>query len=227
MTQTQKMSRRKTAAVIAGAGVAALLIALLLILAIHKMTRVHYAADFGFEDVKSTSDADGDGVDDYTDIKNGALDYIATAPVYGSKYYSGGYPDDGMGVCTEVIWNAFRAAGYDLKAMVDRDIAENPDAYPDIEKPDPNIDFRRVRNLRIFFERHAEVLTTEFRDPADWQPGDIVVFDPSHIGICSDKRNFRGVPYLIHHGNIEDGAVEADDMRWLKVAGHYRWTPAS
>lgn len=223
MIQTKRISRRKAIAVTACAAAAALLVALFIALAIHKMTRVHYAAEFGISDITSPLDADGDGVDDYTDIKNGALEYIASKPVYGSKYYSGGYPDDGQGVCTDVIWNAFRAAGYDLKAMIDRDIAEAPEAYPDIDKPDPNIDFRRVRNLKIYFDRHAEVLTTEFGDPYDWQPGDIVVFSPSHIGICSDKRNFRGVPYLIHHGNAEDGAVEADDMRWFKVVGHYRW----
>ena len=28
--------------------------------------------------------------------------------------------------------------------------------------------------------------------------GDIIVIDPSHIAICSDKRNRRGVPYIIH-----------------------------
>lgn len=187
---------------------------------------VHYSSDFGFEDIRSPLDADGDGVDDYTDIKDGALAYIATDPVYGSKYYAGGYPDDGQGVCTDVIWNAFAAAGYDLKSLVDRDIADNPDAYPEIEKPDPNIDFRRVRNLRIFFERNAESLPLDFKNPSDWQPGDIVVFE-GHIGICSDKRNFRGVPYLIHHGNIVSGAVEADEMRYFTVVGHYRWHPGN
>ena len=222
LTESKKAPRRRLVTVIVV--ITALLIAALGVwLAVRKMTRIHYASDFGFEDIKSAADADGDGIDDYTDIKNGALAYIATNPVYGSKYYNGGYPDDGQGVCTDVIWTAFAAAGYDLKAMVDRDIAEHPEAYPDIQKPDPNIDFRRVRNLKIFFERHAEVLPTDFRDRSEWQPGDIVIFDPSHIGICSDKRNFRGVPYLIHHGNIEDGAVEADDMRRMKVVGHYRW----
>lgn len=191
-------------------------------LTVREVTRVHYASDFGFANLKSSLDADCDGVDDYTDIKNGALTYIATDPVYGSKYYAGGYPDDGYGVCTDVVWNAFAAAGYDLKALVDRDIAENPDAYSEIQKPDPNIDFRRVRNLKIFFERHAESLPLDFKDPASWQAGDIVVFE-GHIGICSDKRNFRGVPYLIHHGNIVSGAVEADEMRYMTVIGHFRW----
>ena len=126
----------------------------------------------------------------------------------------------------EDIRSPLDAAGYDLKSLVDRDIADTPDAYPEIEKPDPNIDFRRVRNLRIFFERNAESLPLDFKNPSDWQPGDIVVFE-GHIGICSDKRNFRGVPYLIHHGNIVSGAVEADEMRYFTVVGHYRWHPGN
>lgn len=222
MTRTAK--RRLIIA--ASVTLALLIVALGTVLAVKEMTRVHYSSDFGFEDMRSALDADGDGVDDYTDIKDGALAYIATDPVYGSKYYAGGYPDDGQGVCTDVIWNAFAAAGYDLKSLVDRDIAENPDAYPEIEKPDPNIDFRRVRNLRIFFEQNAESLPLDFKNPSDWQPGDIVVFE-GHIGICSDKRNFRGVPYLIHHGNIVSGAVEADEMRYFTVVGHYRWHPGN
>ncbi|MGM9597510.1 MAG: DUF1287 domain-containing protein [Eubacteriales bacterium] len=222
MTRTAK--RRLIIA--ASVTLALLIVALGTVLAVKEMTRVRYSSDFGFEDLKSSLDADSDGVDDYTDIKDGALAYIATDPVYGSKYYAGGYPDDGQGVCTDVIWNAFAAAGYDLKSLVDRDIAENPDAYPEIKKPDPNIDFRRVRNLRIFFERNAESLPLDFKNPSDWQPGDIVVFE-GHIGICSDKRNFRGVPYLIHHGNIVSGAVEADEMRYFTVVGHYRWHPGN
>ena len=222
MTRTAK--RRLIIA--ASVTLALLIVALGAVLAVKEMTRVHYSSDFGFEDIRSTLDAVGDGVDDYTDIKDGALAYIATDPVYGSKYYAGGYPDDGQGVCTDVIWNAFAAAGYDLKSLVDRDIADTPDAYPEIEKPDPNIDFRRVRNLRIFFERNAESLPLDFKNPSDWQPGDIVVFE-GHIGICSDKRNFRGVPYLIHHGNIVSGAVEADEMRYFTVVGHYRWHPGN
>lgn len=184
--------------------------------------RVYHAEDFGFEDMRSAADADGDGVDDYTDIKNGALAYIATAPVYESRYYEGGYPDDGYGVCTDVIWSALSAAGYDLKAMIDSDIAEYPEAYPEIETPDPNIDFRRVKNLKIFFERYAESLTVKLWDPRKWQAGDIVVFSPSHIAICSDKRDMWGIPYLIHHGNPEDGACEANDIRRMKIVGHYR-----
>lgn len=36
-----------------------------------KPKTVFYAEDFGFEDIKSNTDYDGDGIDDYTDIVEG------------------------------------------------------------------------------------------------------------------------------------------------------------
>ena len=160
----------------------------------------------------------------YTDMLFGARDYIATKPYYKSAYYVCGYPNDGNGICTDVIWQALKAAGYNLKDLVDRDILAAPSAYPNVAAPDPNIDFRRVTNLDAYLRRHAQVLTCSLDDPAQWQPGDIVVFgDMDHIGICSDRRNRSGVPFLIHHGNPVDGAVEHDDMRKMPITGHYRW----
>lgn len=182
--------------------------------------KVYSAEDFGITELYSENDADGDSVDDYHDIMLGARAYIETSPKYKSEYYEGGYPDDGIGVCTDVIWRAFMAAGYDLKSLVDTDIAENPSSYTTIETPDPNIDFRRVKNLKIFFDRNAEVLSDELDDPADWQPGDIVVFK-NHIAVCSDKRSADGIPFIIHHDGR--GAREADDIGSYNIVGHYRW----
>ena len=162
--------------------------------------RSYTARQLGLTDLQSPNDADGDGVDDWTDAVLGARAYIATDPHYQSKYYAGGYPDDGLGVCTDVIWQALQAAGYDLKALVDADIAACPEAYPHITTPDSNIDFRRVNTLDTFFRRHAQVLTCDLSDGQQWQPGDIVVFgDRVHIGLCSDRRNRQGIPFLIHH----------------------------
>ena len=62
--------------------------------------------DFGIADIYSSVDKDGDGIDDQTDILQGAREYIATKPVYKSKYYSTGYPDDQYGVCTDLVANA-------------------------------------------------------------------------------------------------------------------------
>ena len=104
--------------------------------------------DHDVEQVHSLVDKDGDGVDDQADILQGALEYIAERPKYKSKYYETGYPDDEYGVCTDVVANALKSAGYDLMELVQEDIAENPGDYP-IEEPDRNIDFRRVENLKV------------------------------------------------------------------------------
>jgi hypothetical protein len=119
-----------------------------------------------------------------------------------------------------VIWNAFMAAGYTLKDLVDADIAANPSAYPQISEPDPDIDFRRVKNLKTFFDRNATSLTTDLTDLAAWQPGDIVVFT-SHIAIVSDRRNGKGYPFIIHHG--PGGAREKNEIENYTIVGHYRW----
>ena len=62
----------------------------------------------------SELDQDGDGIDDQTDILQSAWEYLATRPEYKSRYYDGGYPDDGYGVCTDVVAFALKGAGYDL-----------------------------------------------------------------------------------------------------------------
>lgn len=184
--------------------------------------KIYTAEDFGIKTIKSEIDRDQDGLDDYTDILSSARAYVKTKPKYKSAYYAGGYPPAGEGVCTDVIWKAFQGAGYSLKELVDADIAQNVNRYPGVsDKPDPNIDFRRVRNLIVFFERHAESLTRDLNEIAEWQPGDIVVFD-GHIAIVSDKRNKKGVPYIIHNGG--QPVFEEDAMARYEIAGHYRWT---
>ena len=88
--------------------------------------RARENADFQIADLHSQVDMDGDGIDDQTDILQGARDYIATRPVYQSKYYASGYPDDQYGVCTDVVARALLSAGYDLKELVRADIAAAP-----------------------------------------------------------------------------------------------------
>jgi len=177
------------------------------------------AEQLGIPVILSKSDSDGDGIDNYTDAVISARAYISTSPEYKSAYYAGGYPDDGCGVCTDVIWQALLGAGTDLKSLLDADVAGNTSEYPRVDVPDPNIDFRRVANLNVFFSRHAISLTTDKTRVGEWQAGDIVVFD-GHIAICSDKRNRKGVPYIIHHSPL--GAVEADDLYRYTVIAHYR-----
>lgn len=184
-------------------------------------------ADFGIPDCKSDNDEDGDGIDDQTDILLGAKEYVATRPVYQSKYYAGGWSDDKFGVCTDVVANALLSAGYDLQDLVDKDISAAPNEYGD-DCGDRNIDFRRVRNLLVYFKRHAKSLTLDLSEIEEWQGGDIVVFE-GHIGIISDRRNKKGVPYLIHHGgsngagcplrpDYEEDVLENQN----EILGHFR-----
>lgn len=190
---------------------------------------VYYAKDLGFEDIKSNTDFDNDGIDDYTDILEGARIEAENKPEYKDGYYDGGYPPDTEGVCSDVIWRAFKNAGYSLKDMVDKDIKENINSYPRVDgKPDPNIDFRRVKNLKVYFERNHISLTIDLNKIEEWQPGDIVVFQKDgldHIGIISDKRNERGVPYIIHNAgqnNREEDGLEFYNERVWPITAHYR-----
>lgn len=179
-------------------------------------------ADFHIADLTSPYDMDGDGVDDQTDILNNAYSYIGTEPKYKSKYYSEtGYPNDSYGVCTDVVAFSLLGAGYDLMELVDQDISMNAGDY-DIEEPDKKIDFRRVKNLRVFFEHYAMSLTTDIYDINEWQGGDIVIFK-GHIGIVSDHRNRHGVSFVIHHANPLQRFYEEDILEYRDdIVGHYR-----
>lgn len=175
------------------------------------------------EQIKSGIDKDGDSVDDQSDILESALEYIQTKPKYESRYYIGGKPNDGYGVCTDVVAAALFGAGYDLQRLVSEDINEHPENY-DIQSPDENIDYRRVRNLQVYFKNNTKSLTTDLSEIEEWQGGDIVIFK-KHIGIVSDRRDKNGVPYIIHHGSKYQRAYE---QKYLKskadeIVGHYRW----
>lgn len=183
--------------------------------------KYYYNSHFGIETYKSDVDKDGDGVDDQTDILNGVRDYIKTEPKYKSVYYATGYPDDEYGVCTDVVAQGFLAAGYDLMELVNEDILANPRAY-DIDEPDELIDFRRVRNLYVYFQHTAISLTTDLSKIEEWQGGDIIVFK-NHIGIVSDRRNRNGIPFVIHHGSPTQAGYEQDILEGRDdIIGHFR-----
>lgn len=175
----------------------------------------------------SKHDEDQDGIDDQTDILNGARKYIDTKPKYKSEYYeNNGYPTGEYGVCTDVIAFALRDAGYDLMELVAQDISETPAAY-NIEAPNKYIDFRRVEPLLVYLKRHAESLTTDIYKTEEWQGGDIVVFK-GHIAIVSDKRNKDGIPFLLHladHNHLipryEEDTLKAYSET-IKITGHFR-----
>ena len=171
----------------------------------------------------SNVDKDNDGIDDQTDILNSVREYLKTKPKYKSKYYASGYPDDEYGVCTDVVAWGLKGAGYDLMELVNEDINRKRENY-NIKTVDKNIDFRRAENLNIYFKNNSIVLTTELSKIQEWQGGDIIVFK-NHIGIISDKRNKKGIPYLIHHMspmqvNYEEDVLELYGQDY--IIGHYR-----
>lgn len=178
----------------------------------------------------STNDNNKNEIPDPIDIVNGAKKEVTQKTKYVSNYYNGGYPPEGEGVCTDVIWRGFKEAGIPLKDLIDNDISKNVSLYKRVSgKPDPNIDFRRVPNQDIFFKRHCESLTTELKSGdlenlKQWQPGDIVVFTEGyeHIAVVSDKRDRDGIPYVLH--NSHPHASEAK-LSWFRspIHGHYRW----
>ena len=177
--------------------------------------------DFNIKTYKSNIDKDGDEVDDQTDILNNVRAYISTNPKYKSNYYANGYPDDEYGVCTDVVAFGLKGAGYDLMQLVNEDRINNRSDY-DVEIIDKNIDFRRVVNLKVYFENNAIPLTADIRKIDEWQGGDIVIFS-NHIGIVSDKRNRKGITFVIHHGSPYQRYYEEDILESRKdIVGHYR-----
>ena len=177
--------------------------------------------DFNIKTYISKIDKDNDGVDDQTDILSNVKAYIKKHPKYKSKYYDTGYPNDEYGVCTDVVAFGLKGAGYDLMELVNEDIKNNKDLY-DIDTIDKNIDFRRVKNLKVYFEHTAISLTTNPKKIEEWQAGDIVVFQ-KHIGIVSDKRNKRGITFVIHHANPYQRYYEEDILEYRNdIVGHYR-----
>lgn len=157
----------------------------------------------------------------------GARKDALAMPAYVNAYYAGGYPPENEGTCTDLVWRAFMEADIVLKDLVDEDIKMNRERYKHIAYRDPNIDFRRVQNLAIFFENNAEILTTDVYDTQAWQAGDIVVFgNYEHIGIVSDIRNANDIPYLIH--NNDQPVREEDRLEYgsytMGIKAHYRYT---
>lgn len=201
------------------------LIIIFLILIFYKISIIPHKEymnnDFEIVPYISSIDKDNDGIDDQTDILNNAKDYIKTNPKYKSKYYSTGYPDDNYGVCTDVVAISLLNAGYHLRELVNQDIINNREKY-NIKTIDKNIDFRRVKNLNIYFKNNSISLTTDLSKIEEWQGGDIIVFQ-DHIGVISDKRNKKGIPFLIHHISEFQVKYEEDVLEnYDNIIGHYR-----
>lgn len=145
--------------------------------------------------------------------------------------YPGGDFSKSEAVCTDIVIRSLRAAGLDLQALVHEDVLRHPKRYRRVIRPNPNIDHRRVRNLLVFLQYHAQVM-----DPRknDFRPGDVVVMDTGipkvsvcdHVGIVGDIRDPEGDLEAI---NIWAPGLRTASMAILgksypKVVGHFRLT---
>lgn len=145
---------------------------------------------------------------------------------YRSIPYPGGDVPAGSGVCTDVVVRAYRVLGIDLQRDVHEEMKAHFDAFPAnwaLTRPDPNIDHRRVPNLRVFFARKGVVLPVT-RDGSDYRAGDVVTWrlpgGQPHIGIVTDRKSADGQRPLIVH-NISRGPRLEDMLFDFEITGHY------
>jgi uncharacterized protein len=147
-------------------------------------------------------------------------------------YYQIAYPNGDVpahkGVAADVIVRAYRGMEMDLQVLVHEDMAANFRLYPQLwsaSAPDTNIDHRRVANLQRFFERKGQTLTTS-RNPADYLPGDIVVWSlanaESHIGIIVPGPGDRaGEAWVVH--NVGAGVKWENVLFDYSIQRHFRF----
>lgn len=142
--------------------------------------------------------------------------------------YPGGDVPDDVGVCTDLVIRSYRAVGIDLQKEVHEDMSGHFGEYPRewaLPRPDPNIDHRRVLNLRTFFRRNGRELPVT-SEPGDFPAGDLVTWRlPSgrpHIGIVTSRRSGDGRRPLIVH-NIGKGPEVDDVLFKFPITGHYRY----
>ena len=170
-------------------------------------------------------------------LSNAAIERTRHNVRYDGKYLKIGYPwgdvPKSIGVCTDVVIRAYRKLGIDLQQEVHKDISADFYAYPNLtkwglERPDPNIDHRRVYNLQAFFKRHKAELPRS-RNPKDYKPGDLVTWmvGPQfpHIGVVVNVPSKADPNRLMISHNIGRGPQIEDILFSFPMTGHYRYTP--
>ena len=164
---------------------------------------------------------------------------IGVTLIYDPSYVRLDYPNGDIGrlygVCADVIVRAYRdGLVLDLQELLHRDMKKNFAAYPatwGLDKPDSNIDHRRVLNLETFLKRRSAQLWRNKGDVADgsafpepMQAGDVVTWRLSgrlpHIAFIAETGE---APSVIH--NIGWGAREnaLSDLSPHLPVGHFRW----
>lgn len=151
-------------------------------------------------------------------------------PAYVRLPYPKGDVPPGTGVCTDEVIRAYRSLGIDLQQLVHEDMKAHFSAYPKdwgLGRPDPNIDHRRVPNLRTFFKRHNASLPVT-QNAADYRPGDLITCTVAgrlpHIAMVVPAPDGGERPWIVH--NIGAGPQLEDRLFEFPLTGHYRYHPA-
>lgn len=181
-----------------------------------------------------TANADVAGDRFTVDLVNAAKERTTYDVRYDGTYYAMSYPNgdvpSNIGVCTDVIIRTFREVGVDLQKKVYEDMSVNFNLYPSnriwgLNRPDKNIDHRRVPNLRVFFKRNGVSLGVT-NNPENYLPGDLVTWmlpgNLPHIGIVIDEKSNNGKIPLIAH-NIGEGPKISNMLFDYPITGHYQY----
>jgi uncharacterized protein len=198
------------------------------------MERRHFLCLIALLPTKALSQqlAQNDAPDKAAALIEAAREQIGRTTIYDPAYvkldYPGGDVSAERGVCTDVVIRAYREAfGLDLQKLVHEDMKANFGRYPKnwgLNKPDKNIDHRRVANLQTFFTREGSA-PKAFENSRDYKAGDLVTMllpgNLPHIGIVSNRLSQKNHLYVIH--NIGRGTQEEDILFEYEHTGRYQY----
>ncbi|MGC4016280.1 MAG: DUF1287 domain-containing protein [Luteolibacter sp.] len=153
--------------------------------------------------------------------------------------YPGGDVPAGKGNAEDVIVRAYRGVHIDLQQLVHEDMEKSFREYEQLFKSsglNTNVNHRRAPNLKRFFERNGETLTTS-RNASEYAPGDVVLLTrpgtstrggdshtqvEMHIAIIVPGPGDRGSDaWLVH--NLDSGVKWEDALLNYQIIGHYRY----
>lgn len=141
-------------------------------------------------------------------------------------------------ICLDLPVHAFTLAGYPIREAMAEDFHAATDVYTiggtfSENLPTTQAYFRRVRNMRTFFQRQQKYVelrvgkedyrNPEYRPAAPFAPGDVVLFGhygdpdgtggiwhPKHSGIVGTVDD-RGLPVVIYNMRVSQGLIDDYD----------------
>ena len=144
-----------------------------------------------------------------------------------------------LGMSPDLIIRCVRAAGLDLQQLVHIDRVRHPTRYPlhiwKHRRPDTSIDHRRLPILYSFIKHYLKplpILSDSVKKRARFEPGDFVFWVapgggdyPGFGGIVLDRRDERGIPYVVTLASDDLRITDRHQLTDWKVMGHFRLNP--